>query len=181
MEFSRQEYWSGLPFPSPGHLPNPGIKSGSPTLQVGSLQSESPKRALYIPFFENHHNKLMSFCSLSEYPFPFQRHDLTSNPLTSLKCFLSCLTLSPFSLLDIWHSWSTPPWNAGSLGFHWVLFIYFVGSTSSTYLITAGILSALVLALLIFQYEAADSFPSLQPAPLYMNSQILTLAPAFPT
>ena len=34
MEFSRQEYWSGLPFPSPGDLPNPGIEPGSPTLQA---------------------------------------------------------------------------------------------------------------------------------------------------
>ena len=32
MGFSRQEYWSGLPFPSPGELPNPGIKPGSPAL-----------------------------------------------------------------------------------------------------------------------------------------------------
>ena len=40
MEFSRQEYWSGLPFPSPGHLPDPGIEPGSPTLQADSLQSE---------------------------------------------------------------------------------------------------------------------------------------------
>ena len=38
MEFSRPEYWSGLPFPSPGYLPNPGIKPGSPELQVDSLQ-----------------------------------------------------------------------------------------------------------------------------------------------
>ena len=37
MGFSRQEYWSGLPFPSPGALPNPGIKSVSPALQVMSL------------------------------------------------------------------------------------------------------------------------------------------------
>ena len=37
MEFSRQEYWSGLPFPSPGDIPNPGIKPLSPALQVGSL------------------------------------------------------------------------------------------------------------------------------------------------
>ena len=37
MEFSRQEYWSGLPFPSPTDLPNPGIKSGSPVLRVNSL------------------------------------------------------------------------------------------------------------------------------------------------
>ena len=35
MEFSRQEYWSGLPFPSPGDLPNPGIEPGSPALAGG--------------------------------------------------------------------------------------------------------------------------------------------------
>ena len=40
MEFSRQEYWSGLPFPSPGALPNPGIKPGSPTLQADALPYE---------------------------------------------------------------------------------------------------------------------------------------------
>ena len=40
MEFSRQEYWSGLLFPSPGDLPNLGIKPGSPPLQVDSLRSE---------------------------------------------------------------------------------------------------------------------------------------------
>ena len=37
MEFSRQEYWSGLPFPSPGDLPNPGIEAESPTLQADAL------------------------------------------------------------------------------------------------------------------------------------------------
>ena len=42
MEFSRQEYWSGLPFPSPGDLPNPGIEPGSPTLQADALPSEPP-------------------------------------------------------------------------------------------------------------------------------------------
>ena len=40
MGFSRQEYWSGLPFPSPGDLPNPGIEPGSPVLQVDSLLTE---------------------------------------------------------------------------------------------------------------------------------------------
>ena len=40
MEFSRQEYWSGQPFPSPGDLPDPGIKPGSPALQVNSLPAE---------------------------------------------------------------------------------------------------------------------------------------------
>ena len=42
MEFSREEYWSGLPFPSPGDLPNPGIEPGSPALQAGALSSEPP-------------------------------------------------------------------------------------------------------------------------------------------
>ena len=40
--FSRQEYWSGLPFPSPGDLPNPGIKTRSISLQADSLSSEPP-------------------------------------------------------------------------------------------------------------------------------------------
>ena len=46
MEFSRQEYWSGLPFPSPGDLPYPGIKLRSPALQGDSLLSEPPEKPL---------------------------------------------------------------------------------------------------------------------------------------
>ena len=42
MGFSRQEYWGGLLFPSPGDLPNPGIKPGSPALQADALPSEPP-------------------------------------------------------------------------------------------------------------------------------------------
>ena len=42
MEFSRQEYWSGFPFPSPGDLSNPGIEPRSPTLQADALLSEPP-------------------------------------------------------------------------------------------------------------------------------------------
>ena len=42
MGFSRQEYCIGLPFPSPGDLPNPGIEPGSPALQADSLPSEPP-------------------------------------------------------------------------------------------------------------------------------------------
>ena len=40
MGFSRQEYWSGLPFPSPGELPDPGIEPRAPTLQVDALLTE---------------------------------------------------------------------------------------------------------------------------------------------
>ena len=41
-EVPRQEYWSGLPCPSPGYLPDPGIEPGSPALQENSLPSEPP-------------------------------------------------------------------------------------------------------------------------------------------
>ena len=40
MGFSRQEYWSGVPFPSPGDLPNSGIEPGPPALQADTLTSE---------------------------------------------------------------------------------------------------------------------------------------------
>ena len=52
MEFPRQEFWNGLPFPPPGNLPDPGIKPRSPTLQVDSLPCEllgKPQILLYIP------------------------------------------------------------------------------------------------------------------------------------
>ena len=42
MEFSRQEYWSGLPFPTPGDLPDPGIEPRSSVLLADSLLSEPP-------------------------------------------------------------------------------------------------------------------------------------------
>ena len=60
IESSRQEYWSGLPFPSPGGLPNPGIRPGSPSLQAYFLPSEPPGKPtydfiwdIYFPSFYN--------------------------------------------------------------------------------------------------------------------------------
>ena len=46
VEFSRQEYWSGLSFPSPGNLPDPGIEPMSPALAGGLLTSEPPGKLL---------------------------------------------------------------------------------------------------------------------------------------
>ena len=46
MGFSRQEYWSGLPFPSPGDLPDPGIEPRSPALQADALTSEPPGKPI---------------------------------------------------------------------------------------------------------------------------------------
>ena len=48
MEFSRPEYWNGLPFPSPGNLPNPGIKSRSPALQADLVEKLSDSKTSYL-------------------------------------------------------------------------------------------------------------------------------------
>ena len=48
MGFSRQEYWSGLSFPSPGDLPDPGIEPGSPALQADTLISEPPGKTYEV-------------------------------------------------------------------------------------------------------------------------------------
>ena len=49
MGFSRQEYWSGLPFPAPRDLPNPGIEPGSPALEADTSTSEPPGKPTSIP------------------------------------------------------------------------------------------------------------------------------------
>ena len=56
MEFAREEYWSGLPFPSPGDLPDLGVEPGSPTLQADALPSELPGKPLirYTPHNGQH-------------------------------------------------------------------------------------------------------------------------------
>ena len=51
MRFSRQEYWSGLPFPSPVDLPEPGIEPGSSALQADSLLTELPENYIVICIF----------------------------------------------------------------------------------------------------------------------------------
>ena len=48
MEFSRQDYWGGLPFPSPGDLPDPEIEPGSPALQADALPSEPLRSSILL-------------------------------------------------------------------------------------------------------------------------------------
>ena len=72
MEFFRQEYWSGLPFSSPGGLPDPGIEPCSPALQGDSLPSEPPGKPLFgtrpliIAIFYDYSNHLLRItcCSI---------------------------------------------------------------------------------------------------------------------
>jgi len=49
VRFSRQEYWSGFPFPSPGDFPEPGIEPRSPALQADALTSDPPGKAMVFP------------------------------------------------------------------------------------------------------------------------------------
>ena len=73
MEFSRQEYWSGLAFPSPGDLPDSGIKPGSPALQADSLPSEPPGKPKFsvssplshIPYLHQAHFQPLVWIRLS--------------------------------------------------------------------------------------------------------------------
>ena len=57
MGFSRQEYWSGLPFPPPGDLPDPAIEPRSPTLQADALPSEPPGKP-EINLYEQNNDQL---------------------------------------------------------------------------------------------------------------------------
>ena len=110
MEFSRLEYWSGYPFPSPGDLPNPGIKLRSPMLQADSLPAE-PQAKLK--------NTRMSSLSLLQWIFPTQElnwdllhrrkilHQLSyqGSPITLLLLLL--LLLSHFSRVQLFAT----PWT----------------------------------------------------------------------
>ena len=73
MGFSRQEYWSGLPFPSPGDLPNPGIKPRSLSLQADTLTSEpqSLKKMKVLV------TQRLTFCDPMDYSLPeFSTHEI---------------------------------------------------------------------------------------------------------
>ena len=65
MGFSRQEYCSGFPFPSPGDLPNPGVEPGSPALQVDSLPSEPQGKPLKLTEIPLSNKKKWTTCSWS--------------------------------------------------------------------------------------------------------------------
>ena len=60
VEFVRQEYYSGLPFPSLGYIPSPGIELGSPALKVDSLPSEAPTNNTHTHTHTHTHNVYFS-------------------------------------------------------------------------------------------------------------------------
>ena len=69
-EFSRHEHWSGLPFPSPGDLPNPAIESGSPVLQTDTLPSEPPGNLILLINYLHTHTQRHILITISRWGFP---------------------------------------------------------------------------------------------------------------
>ena len=78
MGFSRQEYWSGLPFPSPGDLPNPGIEPRSPTLQAALYPLSHQGRYIYIYIY-------MCVIYKTKIIFPISFYFISISQLTFLK------------------------------------------------------------------------------------------------
>ena len=95
--FSRQEFWSGLPFPSPGDLPNPGIEPRSPALQVNSLPAEPQGK----PFCLISHNFYCIFSILGVLVFT---HDFNYKfPNLALPNFIHLFWLLFSVTSSFWH------------------------------------------------------------------------------
>jgi len=103
MEFSREEYWSGLPFHSPGHLPDPGIEPQSPELQADPLPNEPPGKPWWS--LKSH--------TIDEIRISFIWFDsgveVLNHPTTCFNvCLLLCLPQVPLAVC--WSLW-TPSQN----------------------------------------------------------------------
>ena len=83
VEFSRQEYWSGLPFPSPGDLSNPGIKPGSPSLQAVSMREHSRWQRLKLQGFMAQPQQLQCH---SCHPTVGQKNHRADHDLREMSC-----------------------------------------------------------------------------------------------
>ena len=93
MGFSRQEYWSGLPFPSPGDLPDPGIKPKSPAWQADSLETE-------LLAFVNKNTQMNGRNSFFSFPWVHSRKHLCFNFFSQVSMYaLSSCCISKVSKL----------------------------------------------------------------------------------
>ena len=107
MGFSRQEYWSGLSFPSPGHLPNPGIKPRSPALQIDSLPSEPPGKHGITQF-----SSVQSLSHVQLFETPWTAACQASLSITSSQSLLKLMfieSVMPSNHLILCHPLLLPP------------------------------------------------------------------------
>ena len=117
MEFSKQEYWSGKPFPSPGDVPDPRIEPGSPSLQADSLPSEPPNQRSHNLWRNRDQDIGQILCSF--------HHCLGTNILSLSVSWFPCSSLSGFLLfisffsLNQWFSSGGDFDPQGTLGNVW--------------------------------------------------------------
>ena len=117
MGFSRQEYWSGLPFPSPGDLPDPGIEPRSPALQKDSLPAEPQGKPRILE------RVAYPFSSGSSRPRNQTRISCITGGFSTSWAILYCLFFSMYLLvfpIKLWsfsdrNSWLLHPWHAQAL------------------------------------------------------------------
>ena len=99
MGFSRQEYWSGSPFPSPGDLPNPGIEPRSPALGADALTSEPPGK----PSSSTDINPLMQLpYSMNKWPQERSVHFFSKKQTRSILGFVGQLSSAANTPLCYW-------------------------------------------------------------------------------
>ena len=107
MGFSKQEYWSGLPFPSPGDLPGPGIKFASPTLAGGFFTSEPPGKQTKNRITNKSNKTCLNLAAPSSYhsrlPLPVQNSP-TNPPHVSSALLCNSLQYSFYSWFSFIHS-----------------------------------------------------------------------------
>ena len=126
MGFSRQEHWSGLPFPSLGDLPDPGVKPGSSALQADSLPSEPPGKP--SGRFKDERTVLNSDLSLHYHVFynknfvSIKKNQIFSNCCTGLyfsffPCFVM-LQFTSFTLSSTPHQYRVSLWSTGRHQLH---------------------------------------------------------------
>ena len=98
MEFSREKYWSGLPLPAPGDLPNPGIEAMSPALAGGFFTTEPPGKSFYIGF-----NKHLQCMCLSPPECCPQSQDPVINTVWPARCLLHNILSIKISYANHFH------------------------------------------------------------------------------
>ena len=112
IEFSRQECWSGLPFPSPGDLPNPGIEPASPALQADSIPSEPPGK----PLSAGHMEAILLFSSV-QISHSVMSNSLWPHGLQHVR--LSCPSPTPGAYSNSYpsHRWCHPTISSSVIAF----------------------------------------------------------------